>query len=96
MHRTTINVPEPLFQQARIKALRQSVAVSEVIRHLLARWVAGDIKLSSEEESREKLVALARSARGMWADRDPDAYLSASRAGLGERDAELSHARLAL
>jgi hypothetical protein len=37
MHRITINVPESTFQRARIKALRENVAVSEVIRDLLAR-----------------------------------------------------------
>jgi len=46
------------------------------------------IELASGERSREKLVALARSARGMWADRDPDNYLAASRIGLIERDEE--------
>jgi len=79
MHRTTINVPESIFQRARIKALRENVAVSEVIRDLLARWVAGEIELASKERSQEKLVDLARAARGMWADRDPDSYLAASR-----------------
>ena len=88
MHRTTINIPEPIFRRARIKALREDVAVSKVIRDLLARWVAGEIELTSGERSREKLVALARSARGMWADRDPDNYLAASRIGLIERDEE--------
>ena len=94
MHRTTINVPDSLFQRARIKALRENLAVSEVIRDLLARWVTGEIELSSKEHSREKLVALACSARGMWADRDPDDYLAVSRAGLRERDEELENARL--
>jgi hypothetical protein len=79
MHRITIDVPESIFQRARIKALRENVAVSEVIRDLLARWVAGEIELASKERSREKLVDLARVARGMWADRDPDSYLAASR-----------------
>ena len=82
MHRTTINVPESIFHRARIKALRENVAVSEVIRDLLARWVAGEIDLASKERSREKLVVLARAARGMWADRDPDSYLTASQPGL--------------
>ncbi len=94
MHRTTINVPESIFRRARIKALREDVAVSEVIRDLLARWVSGEIDLASEPSSRERLVALARSARGMWADRDPDDYLVASRTGLIERDEELADARL--
>jgi hypothetical protein len=86
MHRITINIPDAVFEQARIKAFREDVTVSEVLRDLLARWVAGEIKLASEERSREELVALARAARGMWTDRDPDAYLAASRAGLKERD----------
>ena len=94
MHRTTINIPDSIFHRAKIKALREGVTVSEAVRELLARWVAGEIRLSSEERSREELVALARAARGMWADRDPDAYLAASRAGLKDRDKELEDARL--
>ncbi len=94
MHRTTINVSESVFQQARIKALREDVTVSEVVRDLLARWVAGEIDLSARDRTREKLVALARGAQGMWEDRDPDAYLATSRAKLQERDEELTSARL--
>lgn len=94
MHRTTINIPDSDFQRARIKALRENVTVAEVVRHLLARWVTGEIKLSDEESSREKLVALARASRGMWADRDPDTYLAEGRAGLEARDEELQRARL--
>jgi hypothetical protein len=95
MHRTTINVSESVFQQARIKAIREQVTVSEVIRELLARWVAGDVQLGSDAHTPDRLAALARSAGGMWADRDPDAYLAASRAGLKDRDEELDHAQLA-
>ena len=94
MHRTTINLSEPVYQQARIKALREDVTVSEVVRDLLARWVAGEIDLSAQDRSRDKLVARARDAQGMWSDRDPDAYLAASRARLKERDQELTNARL--
>ena len=109
MHRTTINVSEPVFQQARIKALREGLSVSEVIREMLARWVAGEIDLTPGGRSRQQTVALARSARGMWSlsdsletrrrrsaagDRDPDDDLAASRAGLKKRDEELAHARL--
>jgi hypothetical protein len=94
MHRTTINLSEAVFQQARIKALREDVTVSEVIRELLARWVAGDIDLDGGKQARARQVALARAARGMWADRDPDAFLAASRAGLSGRDEELARARL--
>jgi hypothetical protein len=54
----------------------------------------GRSSLAKEERSREELVALARAAPGMWADRDPDAYLVASRAGLEERDKALEDARL--
>jgi hypothetical protein len=59
MHRTVINVPQETSQRARIKAVREGTNVSEVIRHLLARWVSGEVRLDAEESSREKLVALA-------------------------------------
>ncbi|MCL7452171.1 MAG: hypothetical protein M8467_03885 [Anaerolineae bacterium] len=94
MHRTTINVSERVFQEAKIKALREDVTVSEVIRELLARWVADEIDLEPGKRSRDRQVALARAAQGMWADRDPDAFLAASRARLSERDEELADARL--
>lgn len=94
MHRTTINISEEVFREARIKALREGVTVSEVVRDLLARWVAGEIELGDREHSRDKLLALALGARGMWADRDVDAYVATSRAGLRDRDQELSDARL--
>jgi hypothetical protein len=90
MHRTTINVSESVFQQARIKALQENVTVSEVVSDLLARWVAGEIDTAAREGTRAKLTSLAHDAQGMWADRDPDAYLAASRAGLKERDRELT------
>ena len=94
MHRTTINVSEPVFQEAKIKALREKLTVSEVIRDLLARWVTGEIDVIRGDRAHDSRVALARAAHGMWADRDSDAYLAASRAGLGERDEELAHAHL--
>jgi hypothetical protein len=94
MHRTTINFSESVFQQAKIKALREQVTVSEVLRELLARWVADEIDLDPAKQSRERQVALARAAHGMWADREPDTFLATSRARLSERDEELAHARL--
>ncbi len=94
MHRTTINVDEATFQQARIRALQEGVTVGDVVRDLLARWAAGEIELTPKERTREKLAALARAAHGMWSDRDPGEYLAASRAGLEERDSELANARL--
>lgn len=39
-------------------------------------------------------INLARAARGMWADRDPDTYLEESRSALSERDEELKRARM--
>jgi hypothetical protein len=94
MHRTTINVSETVFQQAKMKALREDVTVSEVIRELMARWVADEIELDPGDRARDRQVALVRAAKGMWADRDPDTYLAASRLGLQERDEELAHAHL--
>lgn len=94
MQRTTVNLSERVLQQAKIKALREQVTVSEVIRELLARWVADEIDLEPGKRSRDRQVALVRAAHGMWADRDPDALLAAGRAGLSERDEELAHARL--
>lgn len=94
MQRTTVNLPEGVLRQAKIKALREKVTVSEVIRELLARWAADEIDLDPGKRSRDRQVALARAAQGMWADRDPGAFLAASRARLSERDQELAHARL--
>ena len=83
MRRTTIHIPESLLQRARIKALREQVTVSEVIRDLLSRWVGGQVQLGSEAQTPERLVALARSAQGMWADWDADAFLIVSRGTTG-------------
>jgi len=94
MYRTTINISEPVLQQAKLKALREQVTVSEVIRELLARWLADEIELVPGDRAHDRRVALARAARGMWADQDPDAYLAAIRTGLKERDEELAHAHL--
>ena len=61
---------------------------------MLDRWVAGEITLDRGGRARDRHVALARAAQGMWAGRDPDAFLAASRAGLRERDEELANAHL--
>jgi len=95
MHRTTVNIPDELFRRARIKALSEDLPVGEVIRELLDRWVSGELGLAGEGRSRENRAALARAACGMWSDRDGDAYVAASRAGLVARDEELGDARLA-
>ena len=90
----TIEVPESIFQRARIKAQKENVAVDQVVHDLLSGWIIGEIRLPTGRRSREDLIALARAARGMWADRHPDHYLSTSRADLSKRDEELKHARL--
>jgi hypothetical protein len=69
------------------ETLGEEVSVSEVIRELLARWVAGEIELDPGDSPRDRQVFLARAARGMWSDRDPDAYLAASRAARTRRGA---------
>ena len=82
MHRTTVSLAEPVLRQAKLKALQEGLTVSEAIRELLAYWVAGEIELGAGDCARERQVDPARAARGMWADRDPDTYLAASREGL--------------
>ena len=89
MENATITIPEPVFERARIKAQQEDRAVDQLVTDLLDRWVAGEIQLPAPGRSREELVALACAARGMWADRDPDRYLAAGRAGHAERDVEL-------
>jgi hypothetical protein len=93
MHRTTINIPTDLYQRARIKALREDLSISEVIRDLLNSWTAGEITITPPI-SREKMISLARAGEGMWSDRDPDLFLADSRAGFDVRDREISNARL--
>lgn len=95
MHRTTLNVPESLFRRARVKAAAEGVPLSEVVRGLLARWVTGEVGLEGEERSRRETVERARATFGLWQDRDPDAFLAESRAGLKARDREVEDARLA-
>ena len=90
MERASFTIPEPVFQRAKTKAQQEDRTVDPLVSDLLDRWVAGEIHLPAPERSRVELVALARAARGMWADRDPDRYLAAGRAGLAERDVELS------
>jgi hypothetical protein len=94
MENHTVTIPEPVFERARLKAQEEERSVDQVVSDLLSRWLDGEIRLPARERSREELVALAREASGMWADRDPDLYLSASRAGLRERDEQLHDARL--
>jgi hypothetical protein len=95
MHRTTLNVPDNLFRKAKVKAAAEGVPLSEVVRDLLGRWVTGEVDLDGEERSRRETLERARGTFGLWRDRDPDAILAESRAGLKARDRELEDARLA-
>ena len=38
-----------LWQAARIKALQEGRELADVVRELLARWVAGDMELQDEQ-----------------------------------------------
>lgn len=95
MHRTTLNLPEELLRRTKVKAVREELSLSEAVRRLLDRWVAGEIGLDSASPNRERLTELAQQSQGMWADRDPDELMRQSRAGLARRDEELESARLA-
>ena len=86
MEHATITIPDSVFQRAKTKAQKEDRTVDEPVSDLLDRWVTGEIRLPVSEGSRDELVNLARAAYGMWADRDPDAYLAAGRSGLAERD----------
>jgi hypothetical protein len=83
----TIQVPESVFQRVRIKAQKEDVAVDQVVQNLLSRWIDGEIRMTAGKRLREELIALARAARGMWADRHPDQILAASRAVPIKREA---------
>jgi hypothetical protein len=95
MHRTTLNFPESLFRKAKVKAAAEGIPLSEVVRHLLGRWVTGEVDLEGEERSRRETVERARGTFGLWKGRDPDAFLAESRAALKARDREIEDARLA-
>lgn len=95
MHRTTLNLPDRLFRNAKIKATSERLPLSEVIRSLLDRWVAGEVDLGGGDRSRQEAVERARKTFGMWRDRDPDQFLRESRRGLEDRDRRIEDARLA-
>lgn len=94
MHRTTINFPEELFQQAKQKATTEGTTLSQVLRRLLTHWIRADASLEASNDSPQAIVEKALSTYGMWQDRDPDQFLQDSRAQLKDRDRELSDARL--
>lgn len=92
MSAMTVDIPGELLDQARTKARRENLSVDEVLRHLLARWVVEDREPA--EPIRQTILARARASRGIWRDRDPDQFLTESRAGLKKRDEDLQSARL--
>lgn len=95
MHRTTISVPDGLFRRAKDKAATERVALSEVLRKLLDRWVTGEVVIEPKDRPPRKTVEEARQTFGMWKDRDPDTFFKDSRAGLKARDRKIEDARLA-
>lgn len=95
MHRTTLNIPDRLFRNAKIKATSERLPLSEVIRGLLDRWVAGEVDLGGGDRSRSEVVERARKTFGMWRDKDSEHFLRDSRSGLSDRDREIENARVA-
>ena len=77
MPSTVIDVSPELLEKANRKASAQQLAVSEVVGYLLLRWVAGEVSITTQDETDR--IREARSSQGMWQDRDPDAYLASSR-----------------
>ena len=94
MHRTTINFPEEVFQQAKQKAEAEGTTISEVLRQLLTHWIRAEADVEESNDSSQAIVEKALSTYGMWQDRDPDQFLRDSRAQLKDRDQELNDARL--
>ena len=60
MHPMTISIGDSLLHQARTKALREGVSLSEVVSALFARWVASEIGLATEDGARQQRIHLAR------------------------------------
>ncbi len=94
MHRTTIILPDELFQRAKKKAAAEKSTVSEVLRQLLTHWVTEKARMEGQEKPGQTVIEQAVSTYGMWKDRDPDQFLRESRAHLTSRDQELQDARL--
>ncbi len=93
--RTTLRLPRELLREARVKAVREGLSLSEVIRRLLRLWLGGRVEVEPFPLPQpDDRVRMAREAFGMWRDRDPDAYLRRSRTGLTTRDREIEDARL--
>lgn len=93
--KTTLRLPQSLLREARVKAVREDLSLSEVIRRLLRLWLSGQVEAeSAARRQRQVMIQLAREAFGMWSDRDPNEYLTRSRARLALRDQEVEDARM--
>jgi hypothetical protein len=75
MHRTTINFPEDLFQQAKQKATAEGTTVSEILRRLLTHWIGSEARGDASKDSQNTVVEKALGTYGMWRERDPDQFL---------------------
>lgn len=51
--RITLSIPRELRHRARIKAVMLDVSLSSVVRELLERWVAGEIRIGAEEAEKQ-------------------------------------------
>ena len=52
--RISIRVPESEHRPVRVKAADLGISVSDVVRELLARWVAGELKTDAEVKAGEQ------------------------------------------
>jgi hypothetical protein len=55
LDRTTLSIPRELRRQSKIKAATLDVSLSSVVRELLARWVAGEIRIDAEQRPEQLL-----------------------------------------
>lgn len=51
-HKLTVRITEAEYRPIKIKAVTIGVPVSAVVRELLARWVAGELRTEAEAEKR--------------------------------------------
>ncbi len=51
--RTTLSIPPQLRYHAKVKAVMLDVSLSSVVRELLERWVAGEIRIGAEEAAEQ-------------------------------------------
>ena len=56
-HKLTVRISESDYRPVRVKAAELGRPVSEIVRELLAMWVAGEIDLPPPEAEQEELQA---------------------------------------